>query len=247
MSFDLDEILRAQFLDLQTKYPGLTLVQNVFGDWSVKGQLKFSATYGDAGTISDVYEIEVLIPRNFPNEIPSVKDLSGRTKDFHTNHDGTLCLGAPLAVRIAFSKAMTLLGFVENCMINFLYSCSYKNLYGKLPFGDLPHGNEGIFQYYQEFFGVNDGSAVLNLLRVLADDDYRGHLECPCGSGAKTRSCHGDQLKYANSFQKTEEFILDYLGILVWLHEKGEKIPLPCFSKKLSRNKRGQPEKPQNR
>jgi hypothetical protein len=246
MNEAFDSLVQWHFKELQAKYPGLALVQNALGEWSVKGMLKFSATYEEAEIIDDEYEIELTIPQDYPSGIPIALELSGRTKGFHTNHDGTLCLGAPLAVRIAFNKTPTLLGFVENCLIHFLYSYSYKNLYGDLPFGDLPHGSSGIFKYYQDFFEVTDGSAVLGLLRILADADYRGHLECPCGSGVRIRNCHGDQLRYAGSFQKVNDFMMDYLNIFKWLHDKGENIPLSCFSKTLSKSKNRQHKTPPN-
>ena len=231
MSNELDMLIRSQFCDLQAKYPSLALIQNAFGEWSIKGELKFTAAFGEADTISDTYEIEILIPQNFPATIPEARDLSERTKGFHTYPNGTLCLGAPLAVKITFSKTPTLLGFVNHCIIPFLYSFSYQIEHGELPFGDLSHGDEGRLEFYKEFFDINDQVAVVGLLRILADDDYRGHLECPCGSDSRIRNCHGDKLRYAFSFQKPEDFMLDYLGIVKWIYDNGGKIPLSYFSK----------------
>lgn len=247
MADERDEFLISQFYELQAKYPGLALMQNLFGEWSVKGELRFSAAFKGAETISDIYEVEILIPKDFPDGIPVARDLSGKTDGFHTNHDGSLCLGAPLAVRIAFNKVKTLVGFVDNCLIHFLYACSYKSQYGELPFGDLPHGNAGIYQYYQDFFELTDESAIMGLLRILVDADYRGHLDCPCGSGVRTRDCHGDKLRYANSFQTADDFVSDYLNIFKLLNDKGCKLPLSCFSKKLSKYKDKQPVIPQKR
>lgn len=242
MSNELDILIRSQFCDLQAKYPGLSLIHNAFGEWLIKGDLKFLADFGAVETISDTYEIEILIPQNFPATIPEARDLSGRTKGFHTYPNGSLCLGAPLAVKITFSNTPTLLGFVDNCIIPFLYSFSYQIEHGELPFGDLSHGNEGKFEYYKDFFEVDNYLAVVGFLRILADDDYRGHLECLCGSGNRLRNCHGDKLRHANSFQTPGEFMSDYCGIVIWLHEKGEKIPLSYFSKNLSKHKTKQPE-----
>ena len=124
---------------------------------------------------------------------------------------------------MAFEHTPTLLGFVENCLIPHLYSCSYKDLHGKLPFGELSHGGAGILEYYQELFGVQEATGVLGLLRILADANYRGHLECPCGSGAKVRNCHGDQLMAIEKHQQADEFMRDYLFIFECLHEDGVK------------------------
>lgn len=233
MSNEQEILIRSQFIELQVKYPGLALIQNTFGEWSVKGELKFSAAYGNAETISDTYEIEILIPQDFPAEIPVVRDLSGRTKGFHTYPNGSLCLGVPLAVKITFSNTPSIVDFIDNCIIPFLYSFSYQTEHGELPFGDLSHGDEGKFEYYKDYFEVDDYVAVVGLLRILADGDYRGHLPCPCGSANRIRCCHGDKLRRAIGYQKPEDFMLDYFGIIKCLHDKGKKIPMSCYSKTL--------------
>ncbi len=72
--------------------------------------------------------------------VPKVQETSNRIPtDFHHYQDDTLCPGAPIAVRQKFKKEPTLVGFVNNCVIPYLYSFSYKSKFGKMPFGELPH------------------------------------------------------------------------------------------------------------
>ena len=65
---------------------------------------------------------------------------------------------------------------------------------------------EGILEYYKELFSVQDGWQVLGLLKILADDNYKGHTLCPCGSGQKLRNCHGNLLREIKEYQKPADF-----------------------------------------
>lgn len=226
-------LIQEQFRELQAKYPHLCLLENGLGAWIVRGALRFSASYGACDVIEDEYTIELNLPDTYPLGIPTVRDVSARTSGFHTYQDGTLCLGAPLAVRMTYERNPTLLGFVENCLIPFLYSFSYNERHGKLPYGDLRHGEAGILEYYQELFGTEDISGVLGLLRILADANYRGHLECPCGSGRKLRQCHGDQLRAIGGHQSPDEFMHDYFSVLECARETGVKPPISCRSRRF--------------
>lgn len=226
-------LVQEHFSVLQAQYPGLCLLQNALGAWIVRGTLHFSASYQALDVLDDEYTIELTLPEGYPREVPTARELLERTKGFHTYNDGTLCLGAPLAVRMAFERNPTLVGFVENCLIPYLYSFSYLNLYGKLPFGELSHGGEGILEFYQELFSIKDAMAVLGLLRILADADYRGHLECPCGSGVKVRNCHGNQLRTIGNRQEPDTFMWDYLFVLECLGKGDVRLPKSCQSKRL--------------
>ena len=50
---------------------------------------------------------------------------------------GNFCLGAPIEVRRRFAGHKNLLRFIEDQVIPYLFSYSYKRDYGKLPFGEL--------------------------------------------------------------------------------------------------------------
>jgi hypothetical protein len=210
---DQSIIINQHFHELSQKYPGMYLAQKEGGLWSVIGRLDFIAKYGEE-QVEDGYEIEMAIPVRYPELYPSVRETGNRIpRDFHQSGD-ILCLGAQVAVLQKFLQEPTLLGFTERCLIPYLYAFSYKAKFGKLPFGELAHGWQGILQYYQEKFHIQEPKAVLGLLRVLAENRYHGHARCPCGSRKKLHDCHGKMLRQLMRQLPASWYSNDYVRLL---------------------------------
>ncbi len=225
-----DLVLR-QVQELQERYGDLSCVSDEARPFVVKGTLAFSAQYVGV-SVQDEYEVAIIIPEDYPDTPPVVKETGGRIpKHFHLNPDGTLCLGTPLEVKRKFGEEHSLLGFVENLLIPFLYSHSFKQEYGEMPFGELSHGIEGILESYEEVFGVNDDFAVLGFLRILADDNYRGHMPCPCGSDAKLRNCHGRLLVELKETQNQKQYLGECLAVANLMIKRGQEIPKSLIPK----------------
>lgn len=219
-------LIGAHYRELSAKYVDLSISQGNAGTWIISGLLRFSASVPDKEVIDDEYKIKITLLPDYPNTSPTAEETGGRIpEDFHRNKQGgTLCLAAPLDAHIKFAECPTLVGFVENLLIPYLYSFSYIEKYGNMPFGELSHGGEGLLEYYRELFNVSDDSYVMGLLRILSDDDYRGHHDCPCESGKIVRQCHGSQLLYIAKHQTRVEFSRDYLHIINYILENKENI-----------------------
>jgi len=99
-------------------------------------------------------------------------------------------------------------------VIPYLYSYSYKCTYGYLPFGELSHGWLGVLEYYKDLFDINDERTILRLLKTLAQDKYKAHSRCPCGSRKRMRDCHGNLFKKLIPLQPTMNYFEDYQAIL---------------------------------
>ncbi len=182
-----------QFDELRTLYSGLTL-QKTDGTWNINGQLVFIGDFADQ-IIKDEYSIQIIVPESYPDCVPLAYETGNRIlRYFHKYEDGSLCLGEPLAVWKTFSEQPTLLGFVQKCLIPYLYSYSFLRQFGKLPFGELPHGKPGQIKYYKDLFNVQTEYYLFGLISILAKGEYRGHNYCPCGSNKRLRVCHGPQL-----------------------------------------------------
>lgn len=189
----LDELLLA--------FPGLSLRPVVNGEVRLAGTLSFNAMAAGLERIDDSYDVEIIVPRGFPRELPLVKETDGRIpEDFHTNDDGSLCLGSPVRQHLALAKSPTLMGFVKSCIIPFLYGYSYLKKHGSLPFGELDHGMKGIRNDFAELFGVKDRKVAEQLVclagRKKRDANKR---PCPCGSGRRLGKCHN---RSVNRFRK---------------------------------------------
>lgn len=185
-----NDTLIKDFKELKNKYEGLFLLNN---ENKIIGRISFLDNV--SGLLCE-YDIEILIPKKYPNKIPTVKEISGKIlHTFHTNGDGTLCLGSNLDVRHKFSTKPTLLGFVEYLVEPYLFAHTYFKKYEKMPFGELNHGANGVLQYYNSLFEVNDYETVMKILHFLCKYGFRGHHKCCCGSEKKFRDCHGYIIK----------------------------------------------------
>jgi len=214
------DLLLEHYMQLCETFSGLVLNESKEGGFTISGNLGFTVTH-DGKTIEDDYDIEIIIPSDYPNNHPIVREIGNKITRDKDNHvypsDGTLCLGAPLAVKRTFAQKRNLLWFVTEQVVPFLFSYSYKQKYGVMPFGELRHGGEGILDYYKELFSEKDEWAVLRLLKVLVDDNYKGHTLCPCGSNQKLRHCHGALLREIKKYQDKNGFLCEYGSIFEFL------------------------------
>ncbi len=168
--------------------PGLRVLPVVDSTLRLTGTFTFSADSPSSERINDSYEIQITIPGGFPAELPAVQETAGRIpKTFHTNPDGTLCLGSPTRLRLTIAASPTLPTFAEHCLVPYLYGFSLREKYGKLPFGELSHGFRGICQDYADIFRVKSESAAMEMVRLtsLKKRVANKHL-CPCGSTRRT-------------------------------------------------------------
>ncbi len=139
-----------------------------------------------------MYQIELRIPPNFPQKIPVVFETGGRIpRSYHQLQDGSLCLASETRLRLLLAEGLSIVGFVERCVVPYLYRYSYLKAHDEAPFGDLPHGAEGIQEDLRLLFGVHQESAVLPFVRVVAmKKQHANKRRCPCGSGRRLGHCH---------------------------------------------------------
>jgi hypothetical protein len=227
------KLIESQYLDSKEKYPGLSLIikDNIP---VVLGPLDFCAEF-NGETINSVFTVEITFPNNFPDSPPIAKEIGGCIpQEFHKFSDESLCLGTPAIINMVFAKDTTIIGFIEKLLIPYLYSFCYKEKHGVMPYGEL-HGEEGIFESYKDLFKTSSDYVALQLLKILAEDNYRGHLPCPCESGKNVRNCHGPVLLEIKMDTLKERFVLDFLCYYIHLQESGEKIPSTVLGRKIKK------------
>lgn len=168
--------------------------------------------------IEDGYRVEISGLEEYPNKVPVVRELNNRIprlRDNHAYEDGTLCLATPLGLHQSFFESPTLLAFIENLLIPYLYGHTYRERKGVYPWGEASHGSAGVKASYAELFGVSDDLSILRFLRYLAMGNYRGHHLCNCESGNRLRDCHGPtllRLKHLHLPQRL--FMEDFMSCL---------------------------------
>ena len=221
---DSATLIHHHFAELQAKYPEFTLGQNLFGEWVVRGPICASAIYETTELLIDGVTIEIKLPIVYPDTHPVARETTGLTDGFHTNDDGILCLGSPLAVKATFESCPTILGFMERLLIPFFFAFKYWKNHGEVPFGELSHGGKGILEYYMDIFDISVEENILGFLQILADDSYRGHLPCPCNSKLIIRRCHGEMLRNLAKLQSQDDYFQDYCCIIKYFHDN--KLPI---------------------
>lgn len=222
--------------EIAPDYPGLRLVSRDGLFATYRGMIGFQANHANQGLIEEDFEVEIVYPCVAGDDLPTAKEVGGRIPqepDFHINPDGTMCLGTPHAVRQKWNQERSLQGFVNLLVVPFLYFFSFQQKHGRKPFGDLAHGGEGVLAYYRDLFGVSADLPVLEFLKIIIEDHYRGHIPCACGSGSKLRACHGQQIRDIKNQQTRRQFFEDFVYCLRVYKDAGNKLPGHFFTKRF--------------
>jgi len=187
------EDVESEIADLRQEYQGLTTVRERKIGVVVSGTLPFEASTDGHETITDVFEIDLVVPETYPEGVPWVLETSGRISDAyeHVYTNGKLCLAVPTEERLIFRQEPCLRGFVTKLLIPYCYGYCYWERHGVHPFGEREHGGAGIARFYIDWLGLPGEVQALEVALHLVQHGYRGHHDCPCGSGAKLRDCHG--------------------------------------------------------
>ena len=181
--------------ELLVRQPGLRIVPAA-SDLVLVGRLTFTAQIPDKVQISDCYQIELRLPETFPRKIPSVFETGGLIpRSYHHLQDGSLCMGSETRLRLMLSEGMSLVTFIDRCLIPYLYRFSYLETHGEAPFEDLDHGLSGIREDLRELLRAKRESEVLPFIRLLGMRKRDANKKrCPCGSGDRVGRCHHRQL-----------------------------------------------------
>lgn len=151
----------------------------------------------DSVPLFDDYVIRIEIPADYPLHLPIVFEESKAIPPQYEHYyaDNSLCLGVTyeLMDKLAINNN-SFRYFFDEYIIGYFYSVSYYNKYGCFPFGERAHGTKGIIAYYYEKFKVTTTQQIIYILGAVYNENYRGHLDCPCGSHIKGRRCHGTQI-----------------------------------------------------
>ena len=177
---------------LLTKYSGLRLTSTADGSVKIAGALAFVAEAPGKTRIADEYEVELVVPNQFPDRIPVVREIGGRIpRSFHKLNNAELCLGAPTRLQLIVAESPSVLRFVERCVIPYLYGYSHFERHGVMPFGELKHGAEGVREDLASLFGTERAESVGEFVRLTAMRKRHANKQaCPCGSGRRLGRCH---------------------------------------------------------
>lgn len=216
--------LQSQVDELLSKHRGLAVISETDTEVIVAGKLPFEASADGLETITGSFDIEIRIPNDYPKQLPQAKELGNQIdSDYeHRYTDGTLCLAVPIEERRVFAQQPTLLGFVDRLIVPYLYGYSFFKMYGYHPFDEAEHGYEGVLRHYMDFLELKNEVAALRVICFLFEHGYRGHHDCPCGSGLIVRKCHGPALRELHENHTSQTRRRDFIGILQFCAAKIE-------------------------
>ena len=208
--------LADQIAELQNIHEGLTVIAHTADETLLIGSLPFEASADGLNPITATFDVELIIPDDYPERLPRVRETGGKVdSDYeHICDDGTLCLAVPIEERRLLWEQPTLLGFVNKLVIPYFYGYCHWKKHGEHPFKEQAHGAEGIIEHYVVTLGLADEVSALAVLSYLLEHGYRGHHPCPCGSGKTVRKCHGRALRNLHDQHTTPTLKNDFLYVL---------------------------------
>lgn len=162
----------------------------------IKGTL---ILYSNDGREIDHYSIEIKITENYPNSVPTVKEVGGRiprVADRHINpEDGSACLFLPDERYKCYPSGSTIVDFIEAPVKSFfLWQTDFDLNSNKSSFGARGHGSSGIYEFYCEELKTKDIYVIKRFLDYITAKKIKKHWKCYCGSGKELRYCHINKL-----------------------------------------------------
>ena len=172
--------------------------------------------------IIDEYFLEIFIPIDYQQNLPKVFETDNKiSKDYHKLTDDSFCLGCSFELKRILNLEPSVNSIINNLITPYLYSHSYYMKNGKMPFGELKHGIQGIVDYYLEYFKCKRYKLCRILGKILTIN-YRGHHHCFCGSKKIMRRCHGEKILEVIKLLSEKEIYKVMNMVFVELN-KGEK------------------------
>ncbi len=203
--FDMDEVneVLRSFIDLKSRNAN-----------SIEGYLEIDASFNNV-PIQDRYHIRITKSNPHSDYLPALYEIGGSTliiannfqkvdlRDLHQNSDGTACVCTKQVEKLKWPPGSTLIQYIENLVIPYLYALSFYSTNGYWPWGDLLHGACGLLQYYNSPERESNIDEIVGVFIHIRKDlnwklIYR-HLRkpnpdllCLCGSNRKISECHFD-------------------------------------------------------
>jgi hypothetical protein len=149
----------------------------------------------------ETFNIQMVVPSDFPLSLPKVFETFGRiprSSDNHINSDGSICYGVPHFI-IARRPKLTMAEFVSEVLFDYFLGYLHFQEFGEWPFGEIGHGHEGVTDHLAERLGCESSfNKVAALIVLLSKKHRRDRWVCPCGSRKTLGMCCRKALNHAS-------------------------------------------------
>lgn len=182
---------RSEIAELLTRYNGLRLLPATTMTTRIAGTLTFRAQGRNYQAIEDSYEVRIEVPHRFPECMALAWETGGRIPaKYHKLDNAALCLGSRVRLHLQTAGSPSVLRFVERCLIPYLYGYSHYFKTGKMPFGELAHGELGSLQDLASLLGMEMEPAIPYCILATMKRRRANKQPCPCGTGRRLGRCH---------------------------------------------------------
>lgn len=198
----------AEISKVQKKYPGISRT----APDTVEGELNLDAVYENL-RLRDNYHIRITASNPHSARIPALWEIGNRTpaiankfgiqdlRTLHRNPEGSACVCVKQVEKQKFPPGSTLIRYLEELAVPYLYGLTFFEKHGRWPWGDYSHGSLGLFEYYAENTAPQTCEDIEYILpsirREINWKEYHkqlrkpsGDRSCLCGSGKKFSKCH---------------------------------------------------------
>ena len=184
-----EEIIFSQYESAKEKFPKLLQPERVGEQWEIKGSID---VIDDDGELWDNFEVKIVVPKNFPEELFQLYETGKRIpQDAFWHNTFTCCVSTNATIYFTLGDDITLLNWLSRFAHPFLANYVYKRKTGHYASGEFEHGTPGVVQGYEKLFGVNGAKEVFVRLKMQCSVLIRGRNDkCFCGSGKKFKNCY---------------------------------------------------------
>lgn len=184
-----EEIIRLEFDEAAKKFEKLIQPEKCDAGWMIKGSID---VIDDEGSYWDTYAVNIIIPKNYPEELPvliEIGDKIERSDDWH-NTTGVCCLSTNAKMFTILDGNITLLNWLKTFAHPFLANHVHKIKTGHYANKEFEHGTPGLIQGYYEIFKTSNENEVVTTLKFLCGVLKLGrNAMCFCESRKKYKRC----------------------------------------------------------
>lgn len=174
-----------------------------------------------AGNYVNSFDINVVVPRNYPYGFPLLFETSNKFEhipDRHINEEGSCCVCSLQESDLISQKGITIKDFFLGYVVPYLANQLYFDSEEEWANGDYEHGVEGILQFYRELFEMEPIHEVINLLSFFNTHKMNRNDNCFCGKKEKLKRCHLQTYTIIKDLSKAR---IEYdILVLKWLSRK---------------------------
>lgn len=184
----LEEIISNQFEIAKQRFPKLHQLIRVGDHWDIIGAID---VIDDQGTLWDTYEVKIVIPKNYPEELFELQEIGNKIpKDPNWHNGQSCCVSTDATIYSTLGEDLSLLNWLVKFAHPFLANHIVKKETGKYAGGEFPHNIEGTIAGYEKLFDLQGALMVYNKLKILCSVLNLGrNNKCFCGSGLKFKKC----------------------------------------------------------